>query len=328
MAEQKQRMLGAQRGAAAVIPSSGVDENTKFKVGDDVSVLLDEVLNNKTRAVLIFDDFSGLFSDFELYQLSVVVKFNTSLVAITINGVDISDESVAMLCQALVPTNVQCIDFTNTPLSEEAGSSLAALARCNSNLRTVVVTDTLVSEEMMDEIDVACMDNETTGNELRVGVADPERPMYCVAHVFQACPNGEYCLLSHAPPGCSSSGAKELLNWEKALPPAPKAGASWRAGEDSDDDGDGTKKPKLRVNFDLMKRRAKRKQDEEEGSISSSVPSQSIPPSSADCPAAAAECADGSHRRVWARIAFGAVVAVVAALVIGRQTHSRRDTAR
>lgn len=236
MSDGRQRTLGVQRTTDEVLPPSDPSENTKYRAGDDIGILLDEVLNNKTRAILVFDDFSGKFSDFDLYQLSVVMRFNTSLVAITISGVDIGDETVAMLCQSLIPTNVQYVDFTNTPLDEEAGSSLAALARCNTNLRTVVVTDTLISEELMDEIDVACMDNEIANDAARVVTTDPDRTLYCYANILQCCPNGEYCLFSHDRPGGGVIKAKSLLDWDKALPPPPKVGASWRPAQDDDDD--------------------------------------------------------------------------------------------
>jgi hypothetical protein len=254
MSDGRQRTLGVQRAADEVLPPSDPSENTKYKAGDDIGILLDEVLNNKTRAILVFDDFSGKFSDFDLYQLSVVMRFNTSLVAITISGVDIGDETVAMLCQSLIPTNVQYVDFTNTPLDEEAGSSLAALARCNTNLRTVVVTDTLISEELMDEIDVACMDNEIANDAPRVITTDPDRTIFCYANVLQCCPNGEYCLFSHDQPGGVSVRAKNLLDWDKALPPPPKAGASWRPAQEEDDDD-----APSRMRVDLKKFRDARK---------------------------------------------------------------------
>lgn len=249
--ESKRRILGVQRETVAEVLPSGTDENSQFQVGDELTTLLDEVLNNKTRSILIFDDFSGRFTDFDLVQLATVIKFNTSLVAITISGVDIGDEAVGLLCQSLVRTNVQYIDFTNTPLDEEAGGSLAALAHCNQNLRTVIVTDTLISEEMMDEIDVACMNNEAEHDAPPVVPIDPKRTMYCVAHVFQACPNGDYCLMSHAPPGCVGNAVGEY-DWEKALPPPPKEGATWR-GNTGDDDDDG--RPKLKIDLKKAKMR-------------------------------------------------------------------------
>ena len=149
------------------------------------------------------------------------------------SGVNVGDEGVTLLCQALVRSNVQYIDLTNTPLDDEAGMSLAALARCNRNLRTVIVTDTLISEEIMDEIDLACQINESTGD------PDPIPPVqsdtrYCVAHLFDACPNGNYCLYSHALTASSHVDQRQLdADWERALPPPPREGATWR--DDSDE---------------------------------------------------------------------------------------------
>lgn len=302
MSDGRQRTLGVQRAAEEVMPPSDPSENTKYKAGDDIGILLDEVLNNRTRAILVFDDFSGKFSDFDLYQLSVVMRFNTSLVAITISGVDIGDETVAMLCQSLIPTNVQYVDFTNTPLDEEAGSSLAALARCNTNLRTVVVTDTLISEELMDEIDVACMDNEIANDAPRVITTDPDRTVFCYANVLQCCPNGDYCLLSHEAPGGVSARAKTLLDWDKALPPPPKAGASWRpAQEDEDDNG----APRMRV--DLKKFRDARRNGASATSATSS-------------PTTTHEPNNRSSRRrrpIMSLPAVAAATTAIAAIVVG-----------
>jgi hypothetical protein len=310
MADGKQRTLGVQRAAADVLPPSDPKENTQYKVGDDIGVLLDEVLNNKTRAILVFDDFSGKFTDFDLYQLSVVIRHNTSLVAITISGVDIGDETVALLCQSLIPTNVQYIDFTNTPLDEEAGSSLAALARCNTNLRTVVVTDTLISEDLMDEIDVACMDNEIANDAPRVVTVDPDRTLYCYAHVLQCCPNGEYCLFSHSQPGNSSSRPKSLLDWDKALPPPPKEGASWKPQYD-DDGEEGS--PKMRL--DLKQFRDARKRVATSAPVSSSPAAQSLPQTRNNSVGRVGDNRRRKRRLVLGVVATAAAVALVAVAV-------------
>lgn len=311
MSDGRQRTLGVQRAAGDVLPPSDVNENTKYKAGDDIGILLDEVLNNKTRAILVFDEFSGRFTDFDLYQLSVVMRFNTSLVAITVSGVDIGDETVAMLCQSLIPTNVQYIDFTNTPLDEEAGSSLAALARCNTNLRTVVVTDTLITEDLMDEIDVACMDNEIANDAPRVGSIDPDRTLYCYANVLQCCPNGEYCLFSHAAPGGSSSSrGKDLLDWDKALPPPPKEGASWRPQRgDVDEDGEA---PRMRL--DLKKFRNARRKGQTDAPDAAATESPMAPTAQDDAQ---------SRRR---RNVLAATAVVVAMAAVGIVVATRRRT--
>ena len=239
MSERKQRVLGVQREAPVTSTKFG-NENSRYKVGDDISILLDEVLNNSVRSILIFDQFSGQFSDMEVYSLSVVFKYNFSVLALTISGCDIGDEAVSMLCEALVHTNVQYIDFTSTPLDDEAGRSLAGLAHCNQNLRTVVIDDTLISEELMDEVDVCCQFNESNNPNPQVTPIDPNRTRYCVAHFCGGCPNGDYCLLSHAPIN-SRGGVRAEANWRKELPPDPEEGASWMP--------EGEEKPRLKFTF-------------------------------------------------------------------------------
>jgi hypothetical protein len=224
--ERKQRVLGVQREAPAASAKSG-NENSRFRVGDDISVLLDEVLNNSVRSVHIFDQFSGQFSDMEVYSLSLVFKYNYSVLALTISGCDIGDEAVSMLCEALVHTNIQHVDFTNTPLDDEAGCSLAGLAHCNQNLRTVVIDDTLISEDLMDEIDVCCQYNESTNPNPPIQPIDPGRTRYCVAHFCGGCPNGDFCLMSHAAI-TARGGAKAVARFRRELPPEPEEGASWQ----------------------------------------------------------------------------------------------------
>lgn len=229
MPTRQPRVLGAQREMPT--PSAGsVSENSAFRVGDDVTILLEEVLNNSIRAVLVYDDFSGAFTDVDLYSLSRVFRYNRSVISLCISGVDISDDAVSLLCEALMNSNVQYIDFTNTPLDDEAGSSLAALANCNKALRTVVVDDTLISEDIMDEIDLACQYNDSFPLPKPIPI-DDNRTRYCLENLFGACPYGDMCLFSHAPVG-SDSQAGTPAEPAKELPPKPPQGASWKSGSD------------------------------------------------------------------------------------------------
>ena len=228
---ERRRVLGVQRDVGQLVSSSGM--NSKYTVGADIMILLDEVLNNSTRAVLVFGDFSSNFSDFEMYQLAKVIQYNHSLVAVTISSVDIGDDLIGVFCQALMRSNIQYLDFTNTPIDDDAGTSLAALAQCNPNLRTVIVTNTLISDDIMDEIDAACLNNETNFDVPCPPPILPNRTRYCVAHIFHSCPNGQYCLLSHAPPGASERRDLNALDWDCALENHRlTAGATWRTDDE------------------------------------------------------------------------------------------------
>jgi hypothetical protein len=251
MARREQRTLGATLDNSDI--TSSPEENSKFKVGDDLYVLLDEVLNNATRAILVYDEFSGRFTDMDACALASVLRYNTSLIAVNMCGVEIGDHSVSLLCDALARSKVRVLDLSNTFLAEEAGAALAALAHCNPNLRTVIVDDTLIPEEMMDEIDLACTNNDTLYEVGAPSKIDPDRPRYCVQHCFGACPDGEFCSLTHrsisligkagddAAMG-ASAGAHSTRPLE--LPPVPKEGATWRAPKrvkhagESESDGD------------------------------------------------------------------------------------------
>lgn len=89
---------------------------------DDFHNLVDEVLNNSIRSVLIYDDFSGAFSDAELGSLSMAFQYNLSVEAVTLNGVNVTDESVSMLCESLLRSCVNYIDLSNTPIEDEGGA--------------------------------------------------------------------------------------------------------------------------------------------------------------------------------------------------------------
>lgn len=233
---------------------------------DEFHVLAEETLNNAIRSILVYDDFSGYFGDAEVYSLSMAFQYNLSVEALTLSGIDISDEAICSLCEALVRSRVNYMDLSNTPLEDEAGQSIAALAHVNPYLRTVIVDDTLIADDVLDEIDVACQFNQSNyeGNgdavdgallwpadlgrlkqRLQQGVrAKQKRVHYCVAHLFGCCPNGEMCLYAHT---LGRSGLDDLDtslsvkiaelfasggNWEERLPPRPSDGASWRNPED------------------------------------------------------------------------------------------------
>nr|CCC89603.1 conserved hypothetical protein [Trypanosoma congolense IL3000] len=328
MAERRQpRVLGAQRTVTDVLgakPVSGSDINSLInrclsgavsgtltlaelecvlayyarhnsrytRAGvDDIQLLAAEILNNSTRAIMVFGELGCNFSDVELYLISVVVQYNLSLEAITINGVDVGDEAVSILCEALTKSRVSFIDLSNNPLENEAGHSLAALAHVNPYVRTIVLDDTLISEEVLDEIDVACQFNQSNfeGNG---GVVEPgnasevvrirhrirniikakhKKIIYCVPHVLGVCPDGDMCLFSHSPMTSGAPDANANLHERIAdmfasggglskLSPQPKAGASWKT---PDDEG----RSSLRLN--LGKRRlARSTKEEQESSIS------------------------------------------------------------
>ncbi|KAK7198547.1 hypothetical protein NESM_000816400 [Novymonas esmeraldas] len=233
---------------------------------DEFHVLAEETLNNAIRSILVYDDFSGYFGDAEMYALSMAFQYNLSVEALTLSGIDISDEAVGALCEALVLSRVNYIDLSNTPLEDEAGRSIAALAHVNPYLRTVIIDDTLIADGVLDEIDVACQFNQSNfeGNRSAVDEsmlrpanlsrlkhrlqqivrAQQKRVRYCVAHLFGCCPNGDMCLYSHS---LGKSGMEEMDtslsakiaelfasggNWEERLPPRPTDGPSWRNPED------------------------------------------------------------------------------------------------
>ncbi|KPA73526.1 hypothetical protein ABB37_09837 [Leptomonas pyrrhocoris] len=234
---------------------------------DEFHVLAEETLNNSIRSILVYDDFSGYFGDAEVYSLSMAFQYNLSVEALTLSGINISDESICALCEALVRSRVNYIDLSNTPLEDEAGRSIAALAHVNPYLRTVIVDDTLIADDVLDEIDVACQFNHSNweGNDSRMDEAllrssdlirlkhrlqhiiraQHKKVHFCVAHLFGCCPNGDLCLYSHSL-GTSELGEldtslsakiSELFasggNWEERLPPRPSDGASWRNPEDA-----------------------------------------------------------------------------------------------
>eukprot|EP00758_Cryptobia_borreli_P001743 Tbor_TRINITY_DN2496_c0_g1::TRINITY_DN2496_c0_g1_i1::g.2592::m.2592 len=246
------RVLGIQRDVSDF--QSIYAKNSSYSAGSDISILLDEILNNDISAVFIYDDFSKL-SDVDLYSISVVLKKNTSLQAITLSGVDLTDETMSLICNSLVHSNVQYLDFCNTPLDDESGSSLAALAQNNTNIRTVIVEDTLVSEEIMDEIDLACQYNETAYDAPKVvqpsgtpssssGAMSPNhcKTRLCVPFQFNMCPNGEHCIFSHSSVSNSSDmGNSEERDWVNLLQigqrDAVPTGASWRAEDDNKNSG-------------------------------------------------------------------------------------------
>lgn len=234
----------------------------------DIAILLEEVLNNSIISILIFANHSPKIGEFELCCLSRSMQYNLSIEALTLSGLNVSDEAISLLCESLIHSRVSFIDFTLTPLQDEAGLSIAALAHLNPYLRTVVATATLFSEEILDEIDAACQFNhsnfESNGgrtveeSSLREGELSSmkqrlvqiirvkeKKVVLCVAHLFESCPNGEYCCYSHDLSLSSVSGGerkfKDALEamfsdgeagWEGSLAPLPKEGASWMSPED------------------------------------------------------------------------------------------------
>ena len=219
------RVLGVQRELADVVGTCG---NSAYSVGKDISILLDEVLNNDISAVFVYGDFGSGFSDVDLYSLAVVFRKNVSVLALTISGVDIGDETMSLLCDSLLHSNVQYLDLTNTPLDEEAGRSLAALAQNNHNIRTVIVEETLISEEAMDEIDMACQFNDV-GYSLPQVVVAPNKKRLCVPFQFNSCPNGDYCVYAHSE---GMSEASESRDWSSFLKrEEPAVGASWKGSD-------------------------------------------------------------------------------------------------
>eukprot|EP00796_Vickermania_ingenoplastis_P000417 gene417-223_t len=231
----------------------------------DFGILAEEILNNSILSVLVFADHSQRIGDFEICSLSRAMQYNVSVEALTLSGLNVSDEAICLLCESLVRSRVTFIDLSNTPLEDEAGRSLAALANINPYLRTVVVTATLIAEDIQDEIDVACQFNQSnfeSNNSMidesvfregdaallkqRVGQVirvKEKKVMLCVAHLFECCPNGEHCLYSHDLSMTSTSGADQTFQkaledmfasgkdgWEKVLAPLPQEGAVGSGG--------------------------------------------------------------------------------------------------
>jgi hypothetical protein len=261
MPPREQRVLGAALGANSGTGSS--EENSKFRVGDDLYILLDEVLNNSIRALLVYDDFSGRFTDMDACALASVLRYNTSLISVNLCGVDIGDHAVSLLCDALARSKVRVIDLSNTYLADEAGTALAALAYCNPSLRTLVLDDTLIPEELMDDIDLACQLNETKYELPPPLPIDPNRTRYCVQHCFGVCPNGEFCPLTHRSITLIGRDPSEEVSAAKskplALPPLPAEGASWKAPKDAEVDPDDiTARDEFKPVFGAKKRSNKR----------------------------------------------------------------------
>ncbi|ORC85669.1 uncharacterized protein TM35_000331260 [Trypanosoma theileri] len=223
---------------------------------DDIQILIGEILNNSIRSVMIFGDFSQSFSDLEMYSISVAMQYNLSLEALTINGVNVSDETVSMICEALITSRVSFIDFSNTPLEDEAGRSLAALAHVNPYVRTIVLDDTLIAEAVLDEIDVACQFNQSNweaesiereGGVVGMGMAGVlgeaaaarrrhrlqhvirarhAGTRFCAAHILGCCPAAAYCPDSHAP---ATAGAPDAnANLHERLNDLFAPGGRWR----------------------------------------------------------------------------------------------------
>lgn len=296
MEAKQPRVLGAQRTLAEAVSSQVQNEETKQLISriasssadnftlseleqalcyftnhnsnytnvgeDEFHILAEETLNNSIRSILVYDDFSGYFGDAEVFSLSMAFQYNLSVEALTLSGINVSDESISALCDALIRSRVNYLDLSNTPLEDEAGRSIAALAHLNPYLRTVIVDDTLIAEEVLDEIDVACQFNqsnyESCDNEMDEAVFLPahlarlkhrlqqtirakKRQVYfCAAHLYGCCPNDDLCFYSHAlghsgmAEGNPSLASKltELFAqggaWEEKLPPRPSDGASWR----------------------------------------------------------------------------------------------------
>jgi hypothetical protein len=147
-----------------------------------------------------------------------------------------------------------------------AGRSIAGLAHNNTNLRTVIVEDTLISDEALDEIDLACLFNESTAVEITqkraaalaaggsIAAASPtimtaerykeavaaaaakkaETPRLCVANEFNSCPHGASCLYAHG-----ATNASALSNGELSPEEAAKRRKGWQQllqGEDEEAD--------------------------------------------------------------------------------------------
>lgn len=201
----------------------------------DFAILVEEVLNNSILSVLVFGDYSSRIGDFEICALSRAMEYNVSVEALTLSGVNFSDDAIRVLCRSLVRSRVSFLDFSNSPIFDEGGVSIAALAHLNPYLRTVVVTGTFIGEDIRDEIDVACQFNHTNfesngfttvdesllrgvpqnitfGDEgvslthktedlkrriIQIIRSKEKNIMLCVGHLFQCCTDGDSCIFSH-----------------------------------------------------------------------------------------------------------------------------------
>jgi len=240
--QRHRRVLGAAVDSASHSKPSADEAvmNSRYVAGEDsIWILLDEVLNNDTRAVFVYDDFTGSFTDDDACALAAVLRYNTSLLSITLNGVDVGDSAVGHICDALVRSRVRLIDLSNTFLADEAGASLLALALCNRNLRTIIVDETLIDEEIMDEIDMACLNNEQWEVQepppmKRTRASGLGPPRLCVQNCFGACPNGQYCMLSHRTIQMTPRGkGGQAKGTPLPLPQRPSEGPSWRRRDEA-----------------------------------------------------------------------------------------------
>ena len=228
-----QRVIGVPLGVH-VTSSSNPEENTQYRIGGDIFVLLDEVLNSTTRSICVYgrvgnimledgtfvegpddmieDVLDDAFDDEMMIALAQCLPFNSSLLAVNINGVAVTDAGVVAVCRALVNTNVRLIDLTNTVIDDETGVALLELAQANLYLRTVIVDETLIAENLMDEIDMACLNNEALVPSLPPPAAiDQNRMRFCVPNFFQLCPDGIYCAWAHGSPPMPQRGADDAM---------------------------------------------------------------------------------------------------------------------
>lgn len=245
MSARPQRVIGVPLGVHNVTGSTP-EENTKYRVGGDPLILLDEVFNSSTRAVCVYGRVGNIlledgtyvegpddmiedclddgFTDEEMTALATVLPYNTSLLAVNINGVCVTDTSIVQMCRALKNTRVRLIDLTNTVIDDETGVALLELAQENIHLRTIVVDDTLIAETIMDEIDMACLNNEA----MIPILPDPapinqNRERYCVYNFFGVCTEGDqYCPFIHGAPPIphrkeEDSELKEVTQQKKSL---------------------------------------------------------------------------------------------------------------
>lgn len=246
MSVRQQRVIGVPLGIHNVT-TSNPEENTQFRIGStDPLILMDEVFNSSTRAVCVYGRVGNLmledgtfvegpddmiedclddeFGDEEMYALAAVLPYNTSLLAVNINGVAVTDCSIVQMCRALKNTKVRLVDLTNTVIDDETGLALLELAQENIHLRTVVVDDTLIAETIMDDIDMACLNNEAMVPHLPEPVPiDPMRPRYCVRNYFGVCADGDdYCAWFHGAPPMprrreEDSDLKQVTQQRKSL---------------------------------------------------------------------------------------------------------------
>jgi hypothetical protein len=159
-----------------------------------------------------------LFGDAEMAALASVLQYNNSLLAITINGVGVGDRSVVALCRALATAKVRLLDLTTTFLDDESGIALLELAHRNPNLRTIVVDDTLISENLVDDIDLACLNNDASQPVMPPPVPiDAARTRYCVRHFFGFCTEGSYCSWSHDVPAMAEVARERELEASRAV---------------------------------------------------------------------------------------------------------------